>query len=110
MNQSISLLALTIAATAAVTANTFVVATGVTSTAAGNAIGVARTDAESGDDMLVDVIGTSVVTAAVSISKGDEIEVAAAGKATLLFAGVKVAVGWEDAGADEPVEVLLIAN
>lgn len=110
MNQFISLLGLTRTASGAVAAQTFVAASGSTATAAGNALGVARTDAEDGDYMLVDTIGTAVVIADGAVSDGDEIEVGTAGKAATQSAGITVARALGDAADGEPVEVLLIAN
>lgn len=111
MSQKISLLTLSIAATAALTAERFVSATGAVATAAGNAIGVARSDAAIGELCPVDVIGTAVVTASAAIAKGALVEVAAGGKAATKSAGIAVARALEAAGADgDPIEVLLIPN
>lgn len=111
MAQKISLLALSILATAALTAERFVTAGGAVAGAAGNAVGVAGTDAAIGDLCPVDVLGTAVVTAGAAIAKNASIEVGAAGKGVTLAAGKKVAIALEAAAADgDRIEVLLIPN
>ncbi|WP_027855210.1 capsid cement protein [Marinobacterium litorale] len=109
-SQFISLLGLTRTASGAVTAQRFVSPTNAVATAAGNTLGVARTKAADGEEMLVDVIGTAVVVADGAVSDGDELEVGTAGAATVQSAGVTVARALEDAADGEPFEVLLIAN
>lgn len=111
MSQKISMLALSVLAVAALTAERFVTAAGAVATAAGNAIGVASTDAAIGDLCPVDVLGTAVVTAGAAIAKGAHVEVGAAGKAVTLAAGKAVGVALEAAAADgDRIEVLLIPN
>lgn len=109
--QFISVLALSVMASAAITANRFVTGAGVTATAAGRALGVARSDAADAEVFPADVIGTAVVEASAAIAVDAEIEVAASGKAVTKAAGVTVARALEAAGADgDFIEVLLIAN
>lgn len=111
MSQKISLLTLSILAAAALTAERFVTATGAVATAAGNAVGVTRSDAAIGELAPVDVIGTAVVTAGAAIAAGALVEVGTAGKAVTKSAGIAVARALEAAGADgDPIEVLLIPN
>jgi hypothetical protein len=111
MSQKISMLTLSIAATAALTAETFVTATGAVATAAGNAVGVAATDAAIGELCPVDALGTAVVIAGAAIAKGAHVEVAADGKAVTLAAGKAVGVALEAAAAaGDRIEVLLIPN
>ena len=111
MTQKISLLALTVIAAAALTAERFVTATGAVATAAGNALGVTQTSAASGQVVAVDVIGTAVVTAGAAIAKGAAIEVGTAGKAVTKSSGVTVARALQAAAADgDRIEVLLIQN
>jgi len=110
MSQFRSLLALTVAAAAAVTAERFVNG-GVHATAAGRALGVSRTDAADGEDFPVDAIGTAVVTAGGAIAVDAEIEVGTDGKAVTQSAGVTVARALQAAAADgDRIEVLLIPN
>lgn len=111
MAQKISLLSLSIAAAVALTAERFVTAAGAVAGAAGNAVGVASTDAAIGELCPVDVLGTAVITAGAAIAKGAAIEVGAAGKGVTLAAGKKVAVALEAAAADgDRIEALLIPN
>lgn len=109
--QNISLLTLPIAATAAITAETFITVGGAVATAAGNAIGVAKSDGVIGALVPTEVIGTAVATAGAAIAKGARVQVGTAGKAITLAAGVPVAVALEAAAADgDKIEVLLITN
>jgi len=109
--QYVSLLNLSILAAVAITAEHFVTAGGVLATAAGNTLGVARSDAAIGDRMPVDVIGTAIVTAGAAIAKGARVEVGAAGKAATHASGVAVGVALDAAAADgDKIEVLLIQN
>ena len=111
MTQKISLLALAVTATAALTAERFVTGGGATATAAGRALGVTQTSAVSGQIVAVDVVGTAVVTAGGAIAKDAAIEVGTAGKAVTKSAGVTVARALQAAAADgDRIEVLLIQN
>lgn len=111
MSQKIALLTLSVAATAAITDKTFVTATGAVATAAGNALGVSTSDAAIGEQVGVDVIGTSLVTASAAIAKNALIEVASGGKAATQSTGKAVARALEAAtAAGDVIEVLLIPN
>lgn len=70
MSQNTPLLTLSTKATAALIALRFVTATGATATAAGNALGVSRSDAAIGEYAPVDVLGTTQVTAGGAITAG----------------------------------------
>lgn len=109
--QSIPLLSLPVTASGAVVAQTFIGHDGSTASADGNTLGVARSDAADTDDFTADVIGTAVVLSAEAITVGAALEVGASGKAAVQSSGVTVARALQAAdGADEPIEVLLIAN
>jgi hypothetical protein len=110
--QAISILALTLAATTAVTANRFVNPLGAQVVADANAIGVARTAAAIGEQMTVDVQGTAVVEAGAAITKGATCKVDASGRAIAwVTSGAKVAVALEAAtAAGQFIEVLLMDN
>ena len=111
--QFLALFTLTIAATAALTRNRFVGHDGDVAAAAGNALGVTRTDAASGEDLSVDVLGTAVVEAGGAIAAGAAVEVGADGKAVTLAAGEKVgrlAPGSSASADGQLVEIILIAN
>ncbi len=111
MTQKISILALSVVATAALTAERFVTVGGAVATAAGNTLGVAQTNAASGQIVAVGVLGTEVVTAGAAIAKGAAIEVGTAGKAVTKSSGVTVARALQAAAADgDRIEVLLITN
>lgn len=111
MTQAISKLNLAILASALVAAERFVTAAGAPAVAAGNALGVARSDAAVGEMIPVDVLGTAVVTAGGAIAKDARIQVGADGKAVTLAAGKAVAVALQAAAADgDRIEVFLIPN
>ena len=110
-SQNISLLTLTVTATAAMAANRFVAHAGVHASAAGNALGVSRTAAAIGDVLPVDVIGTATVEAEAAIADGAALEVGTDGKAKTQSAGVTVARAVQAAAnAGDLIEVLLIQN
>lgn len=110
MRQFISILGLTRSAVAAIAACTFVTRTGAPAEPGGTALGVSRTDAAAGDDMLVDVIGTAVVRAGAAVEDGDEIEVGADATGVPRDEGICVAIALEDAGEGEFFEALIIQN
>lgn len=111
MSQSRSLLALSVLATAALTANTFITAGGAVATAAGTAFGVARSNGAIGDLVPTDVLGTAQVIASAAIAKNAYVEVAAAGKAVTRTTGIPVGIALEAAvNAGDVIEVYLIAN
>lgn len=108
--QSVSILTLTVLASASLTGERFVTATGAIATAAGAAFGVTRTGAAIGDPVPVDVLGTSLVTASANIAKGAYVQVAAGGQAVTRTTGVAVAIAVEAASTGEPCEIFLIPN
>jgi hypothetical protein len=109
-NQSISVLALTVVATAALVPHRFVTGLGAYPTAAAGCLGVARSEAAIGDALPVDVIGTAMVEVSAAVAKDQLIQVGADGKGVPLAAGVKVARALFAADADTSFEVLLITN
>lgn len=113
MSQNTALLTLSVKAIAALTALRFVSPTGAVATAAGNAVGVTRSDAAVGELAPVDVLGTAQVTAGGAIAAGAAIEVGTGGKAVTASTGKVVAraAPGETAAADGDVlEVILIPN
>jgi hypothetical protein len=110
--QKISLLALTLIASAAIEAERFVTATGGYATARQGALGVSNTSAASGAAFPADVLGTTVVTAGAAFAKGASLAVGTSGKAVGSEAGdVIVAVALQAATADgDRVEVFLVPN
>lgn len=111
MSQKISLLALSIAASAALVAERFVTVGGAYPSAGGNTVGVTQTDAASGDLVAVDVVGTAIVEASAAIAKNAYVQADATGQAVTQSTGIAVGVALEAASAaGERIEVLLISN
>lgn len=110
--QNYALLTLTVTAVGAIAAHRFVHALGDQAVANENALGVSRTAAADGEKFPVDVLGTALVQAGNTITKGDSLKSDADGKAiTWASAGAKLAIALEAAtAADQIIEVLLIPN
>lgn len=107
MSQKISLLALTIKASAALSAHTFATATGAVAAAAGDAHGVTLADAAIGDLVAVDVLGTTIVKVAADVAAGDRVEVGAGGGITPLADGIPVGRVMEAGSTGDLVELFL---
>lgn len=88
--QSRPILTLTIAAAAALTAHRFVTAAGAHATAAGDALGVSRTGAATGEVLPVDVVGTAVVEAGGNIAAGAPVQAGTNGVAVAATASALV--------------------
>ena len=111
MPQKTQLLTLTVMATAAITANTFISWSGTAPFAGDNPMGVACTDAQIGDAVACDVFGTTLVRAAGPIGINELIEVASGGRAAGLSSGIPVARALQAAAAaDDLIEVLLLPS
>lgn len=110
--QAISLLPLTIVASATLVADRFITAAGGVPAADVNVLGVVRQAAVSGDRVTVDVLGTAIIEAGAAISAGATLKTDASGRAiTWATAGAKVALALQSAsGAGQFIEVLLIPN
>lgn len=110
-NNATPLLTLPVKLTAVVLANTFVDLTGATATAAAYSHGVATTNGAIGEVIPVVSEGTAAVIASAAIAKGAKVEVAAAGQAATLAAGVAVGRAMEAAtGAGQLIEIHLLTN
>ena len=108
---NIALLTLTVAASAALSANRFVTATGGVPAAAANAVGVTRTSAAAGDLVPVDMLGTTQVEAGAAVAAGAAVETNASGQAITRSAGVPLGRALTAAtAAGQLIEVLLIPN
>lgn len=113
MRNGISLLALPVLATAAITANRFITPAGAPTGAAGNAQGIAQTDAAIGAKVTTTVLGTEVVETGAAIAAGALIESDATGRAVTKSAGItlaRLAPGEVATSAGQFVEVILIPN
>lgn len=113
MENAISLLALTMTASGAITGQRFVTPAGAVAGAGVNAQGVAQTDAAIGDKLTVDVLGTAVVETGAAIAAGALVECDATGRAITKNAGVtlgRLAPGEVSTAPGQFVEVILIPN
>lgn len=111
MSQAAPVLTLTVIAGGALIAERFVTGAGAYPTAAGNALGVARAQADAaGEAVPVDVLGTAIVEAGGTIAADTLIEVGANGVAVPLDAGVPVARAITGGASGDRIEVLLIPN
>lgn len=112
MQANISLLALGLVLTGTVAANGPVTAAGAPASAAGNAIGFARTAGVSGDRVTVDVLGTVLAVAGAAITAGSLVEVHTTVSQVVTKAS-GVAIGralTAAANAGDVIEVFLIPN
>lgn len=105
-----SKLTLTVLATAALTANRFCTAVGALPTLKGNAVGVCRAGAATGELCPVDVLGTAMVECSAGIAAGAAINVTATGLAVTHTDGVIVGRALTGGATGELIEVLLITN
>ncbi len=105
---NLTLLTLTVVATAAVATNRFVTALGAYPAAAAKGLGVARTGGAVGELLPVDTLGTSVAEAGGAFAKDAALELDATGRVVVKTAGVGVARALEaSAAAGAFVEVFL---
>jgi hypothetical protein len=76
---------------------------------AGEAIfGLATSDAASGEQVAVDVLGTGIGTAGATVTAGQALEVGTSGQLIPLDAGIQVGRALTGGGAGAAIEVLLI--
>lgn len=110
--QKISILTLSLIASAVIAAERFVTANGGYATARQGALGVSATSAASGAAFPADVLGTTVVTAGGAFVRGTSLAVGTSGKAVAAEANdVIVAVALQAAAGDgDRVEVFLVPN
>lgn len=108
---NISMMALTVIATAALTANRAASIAGAVPAAGATSFGIARSDAAIGEAVTVDVMGTAIAEVGAAVAKGAALEVGANGKLITKTSGVTVARALEaGAGDGSMIEVLLITN
>lgn len=108
--QKLPLLALTRKASAALTAHQLVSALGAVATAGGPILGAAVTNAANGDDVALDVLGTTTLIADGAVTDGMALEVGADGAATENADGMIVAIALEAAADEGLFEALLIPH
>lgn len=112
MLPTISVLALTVLASATVSANRFVTAAGAYPAAGAAALGVTRSSGASGDLLPVDVLGTTEVEAGGVVTAGSVVMVDSTGR-VVDQTSTNVKVGRALTGATvagQTVEVFLIPN
>lgn len=108
---SVPILAITLTASAAVTAERLVSYAGAVSVAGAAGPGVVRQTAASGELVTVDVLGTSIVASGAAVAVGDAVESDASGRAIPKTTGVTRGRALTAAtAADQRIEVLLIPN
>lgn len=87
---NIAILSLTVTATAALFANRGVTGVGAVPAAAAHVIGFTRNAAAIGENVAVDVLGTTIAEAGAAIAVGAAVEVDNLGRVITLAAGTKV--------------------
>jgi Uncharacterized conserved protein (DUF2190) len=108
---SICILALSVKATAALSANRFVTDAGVIPAAAARALGVTVAPAVIGERTRVEVLGTTTVEAGAAVAVGAQVEADALGRGITKAAGVVLGRALTPAAiAGDLIEVLLIPN
>ena len=101
------LLTLTRKASATILKYLAVTAAGAVANAGADAIGFATHDSVSGEDLAVDVLGTTTAIAGAALSSGARVQVGTGGKVVAHTTGVSMGILLFGAGADQPVEILI---
>ena len=105
---NISLLTLTVTASATVAASRFVTQDGAYPSAGAKGHGVTRSSGVNGDLIPVDVLGTAIVEAGGTVAKDAALELDATGRVVTKSTGVAVAKAMEAGVVGGLIEVLLI--
>lgn len=105
---NISLLTLTVIASATVAASRFVTQDGAYPSAGAKGHGVTRSSGVTGDLIPVDVLGTAIVEAGGTVAKDAALELDATGRVVTKSTGVAVAKAMEAGVVGGLIEVLLI--
>lgn len=109
--QNVSVLSLSVKASATVAARRFVTVAGAQAGAGANALGVSKFGGATGDMLTVDALGTSIVEAGAAFAVGAALQSDADGKAITKDAGATLARALQAAtAAGDLVEVLNIPN
>lgn len=105
------LLALTMTASGAVTAERFVTSAGAqVGTAGVAAIGVSRTTVVSGALVVVDTIGTAIIEAGGAITAGAAVKAGADGRALTYDVGTKAGIALQaSTGAGQRIEIMVLS-
>lgn len=106
--QKLPVLSITRKATAALAKYQYITAAGVVAAAGAAGLGLVTTDADSGDDITTDVLGTSTAIAGAAVADGARLQVGTGGKLITATTGVPVAQALEAGTTDQPFEVLLL--
>ena len=108
-NTKIQVLVLSVIASQDVEAHRAIDQDGSYTALGGSSFGVSDTRAYAGDQLALDVLGTSILEAGAAITKGDLLQVGANGKYVTKTTGQTVARAMADAAADGSVfEALLL--
>lgn len=109
--QKITILSLTVRSTGAIIKKRAVTYGGAQAAAAANILGIADFGATAGQDITVDILGTSIATSGAAVAVGAALETDAQGRLITRTTGPVVARALEAAtAADQLFEVFLIAN
>lgn len=109
--QRIDLLTVTVAAAAAISANTFIKWDGTVPASGDPVAGAALSDAASGDNTPVQTDGIATVLSGAAVTQYGQVQTDAAGKAIDIAAGLAVGRALDAAtGAGELIRVRLIPN
>lgn len=111
--QNKAIFSMTMRGVAALTAARFVAHSGVTASAGGNALGVARMSTAVNELNTVDVIGTALVESGAAIAANSLVEADSLGRAITRVSGValgRLAPGAVATGAGQRLEMILIVN
>lgn len=106
--QKFSVLTVTRKAAAEINKHLYATGAGVLAAAGAAGLGLTTRDAAIGDDIAVDVLGTSTAIAGATVADQARLQVGTGGKLITATTGVPVAIAMQAAVADQPFEVLLL--
>lgn len=106
--QKFPVLTVTRKASAELVKRIYITGAGAVAAAGAAGLGLTTRDASIGDDIAVDVLGTSTATAGATIADQARLQVGTDGKLITATTGVPVAIAMQAAVPDQPFEVLLL--
>jgi hypothetical protein len=109
-DQNVSLLALSLKATAAISKYRFVNLAGTHAGAGLYALGVSKFKAAIGETVSYDAIGTGVVECGGTVTAGDIVQSDSVGRAVTKTTGIGLARALESGTVGKPIEVLLMGT